>query len=66
MFGIIQSFFSGPSKALAQGGCFDRRCDPLSHPAVRRMTPDELADLPLGRLADNHNGRCGEDGRLRA
>jgi len=24
--------------------------DPLSHPAIRRMSPRELADLPLGAL----------------
>lgn len=25
----------------------DRRADPLSHPAIRSMDPDELADLPF-------------------
>lgn len=25
------------------------RQDPLSHPAIRRMTPHELADLPFDR-----------------
>lgn len=25
------------------------RTDPLSHPAIARMTPRELADLPLNR-----------------
>jgi len=24
--------------------------DPLSHPAIRRMSPRELADLPLGAM----------------
>ncbi len=26
------------------------RCDPLAHPAIARMSPTELADLPLGRV----------------
>ncbi len=25
------------------------RADPLSHPAIQRMSPRELADLPLNR-----------------
>jgi len=29
-------------------GSFDRR-DPLSHPAIQRMSPRELADLPFNR-----------------
>ncbi len=29
-------------------GSYDRR-DPLSHPAIVRMSPRELADLPLNR-----------------
>ncbi|GAB4519923.1 MAG: hypothetical protein Tsb0019_20650 [Roseibium sp.] len=29
-------------------GAYDRS-DPLSHPAIVRMTPRELADLPLNR-----------------
>lgn len=36
--------------------------DPLSHPALRRMTPDQLADLPIGR--GRHSGE--EGGPLRA
>ena len=24
-------------------------CDPLAHPALQRMSPDELADLPFER-----------------
>lgn len=31
--------------------------DPLSHPALRRMTPDQLADLPIGR--GRHSGEEG-------
>lgn len=26
----------------------DWRCDPLAHPDLRDMTPDQLADLPIG------------------
>jgi len=29
-------------------GAYDRT-DPFSHPAVQRMTPRELADLPFNR-----------------
>jgi len=25
-------------------------CDPLSHPAIRTMSPEELADLPLASM----------------
>lgn len=34
--------------------------DPLSHPAVRRMSPRELADLPLadGRATASADRRC--------
>ena len=32
----------------------DWRCDPLGHPALRGMTPNQLADLP-----PIHERRCG-------
>jgi len=28
----------------------DWRCDPLSHPAICKMDPDELADLPFASM----------------
>ena len=34
------------------------RCDPLAHPAIARMSPTELADLPLGRV---RYGCCQDD-----
>ncbi|MEX0956505.1 MAG: hypothetical protein WDZ83_15010 [Rhizobiaceae bacterium] len=50
---MLQFFFS----AFRRGRAISKdaqdpswRCDPLSHPAIERMTPTELADLPLGRV----------------
>lgn len=31
--------------------------DPLSHPAIARMSPRELADLPLGRTTTHCRNR---------
>jgi hypothetical protein len=60
MFEIIRQLFS--ATATAQPDEPDWRQDPLSHPVLQRMTPDELADLPLGqvRYADNQNGNEAE------
>lgn len=68
MFEIIRNFFRRAGNAPGQAERFDLRCDPLSHPVLRRMTPDQLADLPLGRtrFADDRNGPCGEDERFYA
>jgi hypothetical protein len=33
-------------RAASQGSA-DAACDPLSHPAIRAMSPAELADLPF-------------------
>lgn len=38
----------------AQGEARDWRCDPLGHPDLHAMTPDQLADLP-----PIHERRCG-------
>lgn len=43
MFRLILTLFT-PHPALNPS-------DPLAHPALRRMTPRELADLPLPRPA---------------
>jgi len=62
MFEIIRNFFTGPGHAEVRADGSDWQRDPLSHPALARMTPAELADLPLGRtrFADNRNGSCDE------
>ena len=66
MFRTFRSLFGpvamrqGPVSRPAEGD------DPLSHPVVRRMTPDQLADLPLGRVANPRKsaGVCARDERL--
>lgn len=34
----------------------DWRDDPLSHPAIRAMDPDELADLPFASMRGRRRG----------
>jgi hypothetical protein len=60
MLKIIRNFFTRSAEAMRAEP--DWRQDPLSHPVLQRMTPDELADLPLGqvRYADNQNGNEAE------
>ena len=38
----------GPADGLSQDRSW--RCDPLAHPVIARMSPTELADLPLARV----------------
>jgi len=43
----------------------ERERDPLSHPALQRMSLEQLADLPLerGEPPDQHaGGRCSKSG----
>lgn len=63
MLEIIRNFFTADD---VQAGDADWLRDPLSHPVLDRMTPNELADLPLSlpRLADNQNGPFGEGEKL--
>ena len=42
-----------PSPAPGGGGW---REDPLSHPAIRAMGPDELADLPFASMRERRRG----------
>jgi hypothetical protein len=62
MFETIRNILTGSPTARARTEASEWLRDPLSHPVLERMTPDELADLPLGlaRFADNHNGGGGE------
>jgi hypothetical protein len=46
----------GPAPSVPRDLSWD--CDPLAHPAIARMTPAELADLPLGRVRYD----CGRGG----
>lgn len=64
MFATVRNFLVGSRTERTQADETSWLRDPLSHPVLERMTPDELADLPLGRVlyADNGNG-CGT-GRL--
>ena len=34
----------------------DAACDPLSDPAIRAMSPDELADLPFASARERRRG----------
>lgn len=34
------------------------RCDPLAHPELRNMTPDQIADLPISPEPDDCGRRC--------
>lgn len=64
MFEIIRKILTTTAADPADDADWVR--DPLSHPALERMTPMELADLPLGRVrfADNGNGvRDGDEKR---
>jgi hypothetical protein len=58
MFETIRNIFTGSATARPRTEASGWLRDPLSHPVLDRMTPDELADLPLGlvRFADNQNG----------
>lgn len=48
---IVRASTVGPERQ-------SRSCDPLSHPDIRRMTPHEVADLPLRSVEILHGG-CG-------
>ena len=64
MFATLRNFLVGSETERTQAERMSWLRDPLSHPVLERMTPDELGDLPLGRVryADNRNG--GRTGRL--
>lgn len=68
MFEIIRSVFGLPAGSQGRFNGSDQQCDPLSHPALRHLTPDQLADLPIDhtRFAANRNGPCGTGERFSA
>lgn len=47
MLKVIRSLLAAPQSSAGKEPSWLR--DPLAHPALARMTPDELADLPLSR-----------------
>jgi len=46
LFAIARQFFDGHSRPQDLPDCSD---DPLSHPALQRMSLEQLADLPFDR-----------------
>lgn len=62
MISIIREFFTRRPAGSAPACEPIWPGDPLSHPALQRMTPAELADLPLART--RHAG--GQAGRRHA
>lgn len=45
---IMLNLFKRRHLTAQSGNSLDRR-DPLAHPAIQRMSPRELADLPFNR-----------------
>ena len=62
MLQTIRNLFSAPAHTQASASTPDWLRDPLSHPVLDQMTPDELADLPLGRVRfDDNRNRSASD-----